>query len=177
MRALLLHPSLAQDGADQGYLEWLHHGGVVRWRGEAVFYSIFSPNISWWSPGCGPGEERHHHRWCSRAGRTGPLHTGLTTLPIVSLSVKVSSDQTTSDVRNKWGHSSQASPVLTSNYQSEEQRGQNVGQNINLHLLHNHVSRRWQLYNRNYLSEIWWWETFYSPALENILFWENILFL
>ena len=34
MRALLLHPSLAQDGADQGYLEWLHHGGVVSWRGE-----------------------------------------------------------------------------------------------------------------------------------------------
>ena len=97
MRALLLHPSLAWRGAEQGYLKWLHHDGVEC----LVFYLIFSPDISWWSAGQ-PGLQGGTSSslvFSGRAGR-GRLYRCVSTLPIVSLSVEVNSAQTTADMRH-----------------------------------------------------------------------------
>ena len=111
-------------------------------------------------------------------GPGGPACTGLTTLPIVSLSVKVISAQTTSDMRNKW-----EKPLgvtrWTVNCQPPEQPAEDrMSSKISIYIYFTITS----LAGDSFIIEIIYrkfrgGKIFYSAALENILFWGNILFL
>ena len=137
MSALLLHPSLAESGADQGYLEWLHHCGVERWRGgEAVFYLVFSLHISWWSGWLWAGREGDHHRWCSRAGRPGPApHRCYYSAHCEPLSVKVSSGQTTPrTMTNKWESRAEQSEVWILSVSSTQRTEDRMSSKISIYI-------------------------------------------
>ena len=105
MSALLLHPSLAYHGADQGYLKWLHHCGVVwlcgcvaaGWCFTWYFLLIFPGGLLVLAEGRGD----IIIAGVLGPGRTGPPVPVLLRCPLC-LSVEVISAQTTSDMRNKW---------------------------------------------------------------------------
>ena len=153
-------------------------------RRGGVLLDIFSSYflvVSWLWAGCrgvGGGREEHHHRWCSRAA---PLDwsacTGLTTLPIVSLSTKVSSHQTTSDTW--WETSDTPAGDTTLTEKSPDQRTEDkMFSKISIYIYFTITS----LAGDSLIMEIIYrkfrgGKIFYSAALENILFWGNILFL